>query len=814
MKKQLIVVLAVLFLASPVYAKTILGVSECMNVFPYDKNHENINECAPIYNADTGGVWYQMLVKKTAQTLFDNNTMPYGGDFLATTELSGFDFRLLEKWYYLSPIYAPDSCSSDPIHPHGYGGTGPLYWMRSDNDTFLTQDGRFEMPCDIDLDNQSITGDDIDECMARVCTAEDNETATYYRKRAFIDSIVGEGDILLINNGAGSFLFECSMEESIEMLKLLIKHVQLRLGANVIYSPGYPFGAIYDPLDPDNQTQIDRIDRDYYLYCTDNETGTCYGDGEGDTNLDNDTNTSRNCGNWGRELLFKKYGFQKWCNDNNVKVIRMDEWLTNDYLYNEDNDTINWQKWYYGCVHALDFTWAHWGNDSGPCVTDYFNEFYLQMVNAVQGFDTPPTITPPAGLSTDSGLPTTVSAEKEALFFTVDDDRFMCDNETLDTSLTFTWYYREGGTGNYTSVPADIVQPAASYGAWIDTTQIQGCGTIELYAEVTDCTDNTTVSPDTYYIDITSDLDGDGVDDGCDNCPMVVNAGQYDNDTDGRGDVCDVSMKDIWGYSDTSIYAVGDNNTILEYNGTYFTPMATTLTTRETINSVWGGGWISFAAATNGRLLGRAEWLPTQPWGTFNTGIQETLYSVHGCASNDVYAVGDNGTILYFDGEMDNMTSSCNATLSSVWCSDNDSVFAAGLFDFNAVKAPILYYNGTSWTDIGPTGWYWHADIWAASETDVFVVGGGSDTVNDGGTILHYDGSSWTPMESGSSEVLFAVWGTASDDVYAVGDNGTVIHYNGSAWSAVDTDTSARLKGVWQGQNDPFIVGDDFTVLK
>jgi hypothetical protein len=47
--------------------------------------------------------------------------------------------------------------------------------------------------------------------------------------------------------------------------------------------------------------------------------------------------------------------------------------------------------------------------------------------------------------------------------------------------------------------------------------------------------------PDIYSAGgfFTSDADGDGVLDSVDNCPLIVNPGQFDTDGDGVGNVCD-----------------------------------------------------------------------------------------------------------------------------------------------------------------------------------------------------------------------------------------------------------------------------------
>lgn len=39
-----------------------------------------------------------------------------------------------------------------------------------------------------------------------------------------------------------------------------------------------------------------------------------------------------------------------------------------------------------------------------------------------------------------------------------------------------------------------------------------------------------------------NDIDGDGIGDACDNCPLVRNADQADKDSNGVGDACDIGV--------------------------------------------------------------------------------------------------------------------------------------------------------------------------------------------------------------------------------------------------------------------------------
>jgi hypothetical protein len=83
-------------------------------------------------------------------------------------------------------------------------------------------------------------------------------------------------------------------------------------------------------------------------------------------------------------------------------------------------------------------------------------------------------------------------------------------------------------------------------------------------------------------------------------------------------------------------------------------------------------------------------------------------------------------------------------------------------------------------------------------------------TSGDGGSCT----PAWTPQTSGYSGVLFAVWGSGPDDVYAVGD--TLRHSSGNGvWSAmsVPPDTGV-LAAIWgSGADDVYAVGATGTIL-
>src|SRR5437879_9944277 len=97
--------------------------------------------------------------------------------------------------------------------------------------------------------------------------------------------------------------------------------------------------------------------------------------------------------------------------------------------------------------------------------------------------------------------------------------------------------------------------------------------------------------------------------------------------------------------------------------------------------------------------------------------------------------------------------------------------------------------------------------VWGSASNDVFAVA-------FDGTIWHYGGTRWSAQPSPTTDTLWAVWGTGATDVFAVGSSGTILHYDGISWSAQSSGTAQPLHGVWgTSGTDVYAVGFNATIL-
>ena len=176
-----------------------------------------------------------------------------------------------------------------------------------------------------------------------------------------------------------------------------------------------------------------------------------------------------------------------------------------------------------------------------------------------------------------------------------------------------------------------------------------------------------------------------------------------------------------------------------------------------------------------------------------SSGTTDALVGLWGSSSSDVFAVGDNGTILHYDGSVwTPMVSGTDKWLEAVWGSSSSDVFALGGFTGTGV---VTHYNGSTWTYVANDQAM--ECVWGFSPSDVFTAGS-NDIYLVPSKIRHYNGTAWNVMQSGTTELLFGIWGSSSSDVFVVGAGGTILHYSGK-----EEPTSPTVIAVNPNQGNP-----------
>ena len=245
-------------------------------------------------------------------------------------------------------------------------------------------------------------------------------------------------------------------------------------------------------------------------------------------------------------------------------------------------------------------------------------------------------------------------------------------------------------------------------------------------------------------------------------------------------------------------------------------------------------------------------------WELMPSGTREYLYDVWGSATDDVFAVGRQGTILHFDGaDWRPMESGTTRELAAVWGSGPRDVWAVGEDDirlhFDGVgwseegRVPepamgenlwgiwgaaaddvwsvgeccgggyglVMHFDGADWMTVG-RAWTCGdlADIFGVAGGEVFTVGGYSSC--DETAIFRLDGDRWSavgPHRELWADSLTAVWTDSDGSGWAVGMHGVVCLRDGLDWSCGETGETRGYHGVWGLRSDDvFVVGDDGTI--
>ncbi len=189
----------------------------------------------------------------------------------------------------------------------------------------------------------------------------------------------------------------------------------------------------------------------------------------------------------------------------------------------------------------------------------------------------------------------------------------------------------------------------------------------------------------------------------------------------------------------------------------------------------------TFTFKTASQAAGTTSWMNPLPQGN-------EVRAVWSASATEIFAVGDNGSILFSDGSTWRlMQSGTYSDLAAVWGTSSSNVYAVGS------DGVIMRYDGSSWlldhVDIEGGRLF---TVWGSSADDVYVSG-------QRGQILHWNGSDWRVQQSESISNITSMIGFASDEIYAVDWSSNVLKRDSTGWYRFKTfeDTNYMFNAIW-----------------
>lgn len=289
-----------------------------------------------------------------------------------------------------------------------------------------------------------------------------------------------------------------------------------------------------------------------------------------------------------------------------------------------------------------------------------------------------------------------------------------------------------------------------------------------------------------------------------------------------------VTLNTVWGTAADDMWVGGSRGTVLHWDGSTFTPVATT----------GGGAFFSFWGTKDDVWAIEAGYAPLRAAGfqgapTAFTEQGKTSWTSSGAGrmwggathDGETWVVGEYSRSMSMSGSFWRSSppssgepswtagnacpsdgSYCTSSARAIWSSDADHVVTVGI----GGKAYVLSNRAQGqWTQVDTHTSVDLLAIWGAGPDDLWVVGAG-------GKIFHVtDGAQkWESAPSPTYRALNAVWGSGPADIWAVGNEATLIHYDGSSWQTATFGLSpdeapAAFLGIWgSGADDVWITGE------
>ena len=293
-------------------------------------------------------------------------------------------------------------------------------------------------------------------------------------------------------------------------------------------------------------------------------------------------------------------------------------------------------------------------------------------------------------------------------------------------------------------------------------------------------------------------------DGGSDNGPDTPTAPEWREafPTSGEG-----FLSGVWGSGPDDVFVVGgqpEQSVIFHYDGATWE----TMDTPDTPILIWAFGFGPDDVYAVGEQ-GTALHYDGSSWSQMSTNTEDDLWGVWGAAPDDIWAVGgeiDTGPpiLLHYDGQSWSQQTvpplDRNSTaLLKIWGTSSDHIFAVGQ------TGVILEYDGSDWQQIDAGTADDLVSLWGNGPDEIVAVGGRSNA-----TIATYDGTKWTSRSAAPLPGLNGVFPIDANQYLVGGLIGSAAVYNFTTdeFKTETTTTIQTIHAVWNdGANKTYAVG-------
>jgi hypothetical protein len=274
------------------------------------------------------------------------------------------------------------------------------------------------------------------------------------------------------------------------------------------------------------------------------------------------------------------------------------------------------------------------------------------------------------------------------------------------------------------------------------------------------------------------------------------------------------TLLSVWGLSSTDVFAVGgprgngNPSAVLHYDGTSWTDLHAGGT-----ETFW---WVAGTSDTDVWMVGEngriAHWDGTS-FTPHTSGTTATLYGVWPASTTDVWAVGGtpeggtsqpNDVLLHYDGTgwtPSPLPQTLGRTFFKIWGTGSDNVYVVGEY------GTIWHRTGTTWAleaNSPPLATGNLTTVNGCSASEVYAVGGQD--------VLVSDGTSWTRANVSLENGVNGVSCASPGNVVVVGFGGLKQRLSGGVWTTdFSSDPHQDLHGAWADPSGAYwAAGGDF----